>query len=113
MLPPMREPTEGGGMSRVGGRVCGLVSWFAFRSPPSHRAPFRVVKDPSGAVLPGVTIEVTSPVLIEKTRSVVTDEQGRYSNVVLVPNEGYRPALGQPLTILQGRIFRATLQVKF
>ena len=28
-----------------------------------------VVKDTSGAVLPGVTVEVASPVLIEKTRS--------------------------------------------
>jgi hypothetical protein len=35
------------------------------------------------------------------------------SNVVLVANEVYGPALGQPLTILQGRIFRATVQLKF
>ncbi len=32
-----------------------------------------VVKDTSGAVLPGVTVEAASPVLIEKTRSAVTD----------------------------------------
>ena len=31
------------------------------------------VKDASGAVLPGVTVEASSPVLIEKTRSAVTD----------------------------------------
>jgi hypothetical protein len=30
-----------------------------------------------GAVLPGVTVEAASPALIEKTRSVVTDDQGR------------------------------------
>ena len=36
------------------------------------------VKDASGAVLPGVTIEAASPVLIEKTRSVVTDGSGNY-----------------------------------
>src|SRR2546430_16165390 len=35
-----------------------------------------VVKDTSGAVLPGVTVEAASPVLIEKTRSVVTDSSG-------------------------------------
>jgi hypothetical protein len=35
------------------------------------------------------------------------------SNVVLVANEIYGPALEQPLTILQGRIFRATVQLKF
>ena len=32
-----------------------------------------VVKDSSGAVLPGVTVEASSPVLIEKVRSAVTD----------------------------------------
>src|SRR4051812_7779242 len=37
-----------------------------------------VVKDSSGAVLPGVTVEVSSPVLIEKTRSAVTDGSGQY-----------------------------------
>ena len=36
-----------------------------------------VVKDTSGAVLPGVTVEATSPVLIEKSRSVITDGDGR------------------------------------
>jgi len=35
------------------------------------------VKDTSGAVLPGVTVEAASPVLIERVRSVVTDAQGR------------------------------------
>ena len=44
-----------------------------------------VVKDTSGAVLPGVTVEVASPVLIEKTRSVVTDENGAYRIVDLRP----------------------------
>jgi hypothetical protein len=44
-----------------------------------------VVRDASGAVLPGVTVEAASPVLIEKVRSVVTDEQGRYSIVDLRP----------------------------
>jgi hypothetical protein len=46
-----------------------------------------VVKDTSGAVLPGVTVEVASPVLIEKTRSVVTDENGAYRVVDLRPGE--------------------------
>src|SRR4029078_9450333 len=36
------------------------------------------VKDSSGAVLPGVTVEASSPALIEKTRSVVTDGGGNY-----------------------------------
>jgi hypothetical protein len=44
-----------------------------------------VVRDTSGAVLPGVTVEAASPVLIEKVRTVVTDEQGRYNIVDLRP----------------------------
>jgi Carboxypeptidase regulatory-like domain len=37
-----------------------------------------VVKDTSGALLPGVTIEAASPALIEKARSAVTDGSGQY-----------------------------------
>ena len=37
------------------------------------------VKDASGAVLPGVTVEASSPALIEKTRSVVTNGAGQYA----------------------------------
>ena len=44
-----------------------------------------VVKDASGAVLPGVTVEAASPVLIEKVRSVVTDDTGQYRIVDLRP----------------------------
>ena len=36
-------------------------------------------KDASGAVLPGVTVEASSPALIEKTRTVVTSGTGQYS----------------------------------
>src|SRR5262245_15806909 len=36
------------------------------------------VKDSTGAVLPGVTVEASSPVLIEKVRSVITDGTGQY-----------------------------------
>src|SRR5262245_7070660 len=44
-----------------------------------------VVRDESGGVLPGVTVEVTSPVLIEKVRTASTDDQGRYTIVDLRP----------------------------
>ena len=43
------------------------------------------VKDTSGAVLPGVTVEAASPALIEKVRTVVTDEKGNYKIVDLRP----------------------------
>ena len=44
-----------------------------------------LVRDTSGAVLPGVTVEASSPVLIEKVRSAVTDGQGRFNIVDLRP----------------------------
>ena len=44
-----------------------------------------VVKDASGGVLPGVTVEAASPVLIEKVRSVVSDATGQYRIVDLRP----------------------------
>src|SRR6187200_3294504 len=44
-----------------------------------------VVKDTSGAVLPGVTVEAASPVLIEKAREAVTDANGRFQVVDLRP----------------------------
>jgi hypothetical protein len=44
-----------------------------------------VVKDASGAVLPGVTVEASSPALIERVRTVVTDSEGLYKIVDLPP----------------------------
>jgi hypothetical protein len=44
-----------------------------------------VVRDTSGAVLPGVTVEASSPVLIEKVRSTVTDGTGGYRIESLLP----------------------------
>ena len=46
-----------------------------------------VVRDSSGAVLPGVTVEASSPALIERTRVVYTDSQGQYRVIALSPGE--------------------------
>ena len=60
-----------------------------------------VVRDTSGAVLPGVTVEASSPALIEKTRSIVTDSEGRYNIVDL------RPGIYQVTFTLSGfNVFR-------
>ena len=66
-----------------------------------------VVRDTSGAVLPGVTIEASSPVLIEKARTAVSDETGRYRIIALNPGtytvtfrsavNGFADLLGAPL----------------
>jgi hypothetical protein len=44
-----------------------------------------VVKDASGAVLPGVSVEAASPALIERVRTVVTDGLGQYKIISLRP----------------------------
>src|SRR5207249_10744421 len=44
-----------------------------------------VVRDPSAAVLTGVTVEASSSVLIEKTRTVITDGTGQYRITDLLP----------------------------
>src|SRR5262245_21919165 len=41
-----------------------------------------IVKDAQGSVVPGVTVEAASPVLIEKVRTSLTDGTGRY----VIPN---------------------------
>ncbi|MGE3512497.1 MAG: TonB-dependent receptor [Vicinamibacterales bacterium] len=60
--------------------LVGLPSWSVAQSAISGQ-----VADTSGAVLPGVTIEAASPVLIEKVRTTTTDAQGLYTLVDLRP----------------------------
>jgi len=42
-------------------------------------------RDASGGVLPGVTVEASSPALIEKSRTTITDDQGEYKIIELRP----------------------------
>src|SRR6476620_3278436 len=60
-----------------------LVAWPSLAHAQSAIA--GIVRDTSGAVLPGVTVEAASPALIEKTRAVTTDGEGRYNIVDLRP----------------------------
>ena len=75
-------------MSR--GRVlrCLIVALVCVMAPALAHAQSAIggtVTDTSGAVLPGVTVEVASPVLIEKSKSVTTDGEGKYTVVDLRP----------------------------
>jgi carboxypeptidase family protein len=73
-------------MSAVKRIVC-LLLWLA-AVPASAFAQATlagVVKDSSGAVLPGVTVEASSSTLIEKSRSAVTDGTGQYRLTELLP----------------------------
>lgn len=68
--------------------VAGLAFAFLCLLPAAAQAQSvftGVVKDTSGAVLPGVTVEATSPALIEKSRTAVTDDSGAYRLVDLRP----------------------------
>ncbi|HEX7795027.1 MAG TPA: TonB-dependent receptor [Vicinamibacterales bacterium] len=62
-----------------------LALWAATASSQTASSIIGVVRDTSGAVLPGVTVEAASPELIEKVRSVVSDDRGAYSIVDLRP----------------------------
>lgn len=74
--------------------ICSLscvVAWMMF-APPSALAQggtpgaiAGVARDATGGVLPGVTVEASSPALIEKVRSAITDEQGQYRITDLRP----------------------------
>src|SRR4051812_20083182 len=65
---------------------CAAVFFVPGTSNAQDRAAIAgAVKDSSGAVMPGVTVEASSPALIEKTRSVVTDRGGQYKIVDLPP----------------------------
>ena len=62
-------------------RVGSLVILVVLLSPAvcfAQSAIAGLVTDTTGAILPGVTVEARSPALIEQTRSVVSDGNGRY-----------------------------------
>src|SRR5262245_25065729 len=68
-------------------KVAAMFAWLALL-PAAAWAQSSItgeVRDTSGGVLPGVTVEASSPALIEKTRSVVSDGQGRFLIVDLRP----------------------------
>ena len=74
-------------------RVClaiamGVAALLAVSTSASAQVPAGLsgtVMDSTGAVLPGVTVEASSPALIEKVKTTVTDAQGQYKIVDLVP----------------------------
>jgi len=68
-------------------RVACLLLWLAVvpASAFAQATLTGVVKDSSGAVLPGVTVEAASSALIEKSRSAVTDGTGQYRLTELLP----------------------------
>src|SRR5678816_1368647 len=62
-----------------------LISATASAQDATTGAIVGLARDSSGGALPGVTVDVTSPSMIERNRSVVTDDQGRYRMTALRP----------------------------
>ncbi len=69
--------------AKVGTLVAGAI--LTWQGIASAQAIAGVVKDATGGVMPGVTVEAASPALIEKTRTVVTDSDGQYKIINLRP----------------------------
>jgi hypothetical protein len=73
-------------MRRVCGSATFCVALLLFPTGVWAQATITgTARDASGAVLPGVTVEAASPALIERVRSVVTDNTGQYRIVDLRP----------------------------
>jgi hypothetical protein len=73
-------------MLRVLKRAATVAALIAVPTLASAQAVLTgTVKDNSGAVLPGVTVEAASPALIEKTKTAVTDGTGQYRIIDLRP----------------------------
>ncbi|MBM3777499.1 MAG: TonB-dependent receptor [Acidimicrobiia bacterium] len=62
--------------------VCPIAAWSQSTTTGAIAG---VARDATGAVLPGVTVEAASPALIEKVRTVVTDDGGEYKIIDLRP----------------------------
>ena len=77
---------------RAGIRLCLIVLCLVVASSPAwaQATIAGIVRDASGAVLPGVTVEATSPALIEKVRTAITDGTGRYRIESLQPGDLHR-----------------------
>jgi hypothetical protein len=77
---PGRYPTVEASMFKSLRSLVVVVSVLALPSLAHAQASIvGTAKDASGAVLPGVTVEASSPALIEKTRTVVTNSAGQYA----------------------------------
>ena len=68
-------------MRVVACRVLVVISLLALPSTVQAQTIAGTVRDATGAVMPGVTVEAASPALIEKVRTATTDGAGQYKIV--------------------------------
>ena len=103
-------------------RVLAAVALFVLLPVTAHAQATLsgLVRDSSGAVLPGVTVEASSPALIEKTRSTTTDSNGRYSIPDLRPGlyrvafslSGFTTAVRENVELTGTTIFTVNADLK-
>ncbi len=65
--------------------IVGLLAPVAASAQGDRASIVGSVQDSSGAILPGVSVEASSPALIGGSRSVITDGAGRYAVIDLRP----------------------------
>ena len=102
----------------LGGLALAMLLVSPGRALAQDSAIAGTVTDDTGGVLPGVTVEVTSPALIEGNRTVTTDAQGRYNVAQLRPGtyavsftlSGFRIVRREGITLTQG--FTAPVNVQ-
>lgn len=111
-------------MAKIG-RTCGVLVILVFAAAKlfaqaGDTAIAGVVRDSTGAVLPGVTVEAASPVLLEKVRTVTTDEQGQYKVLNLRPGmysitfslSGFTTIKREQLELLSGSTANVMAEMK-
>jgi hypothetical protein len=87
-----------------------LAGVVALPGVASAQAIGGTVRDTSGAVLPGVTVEASSTALLEKSRTAVTDGSGQYLITGLVPGtysvtfalDGFQKSLREGIALTSG-----------
>ena len=72
-------------MARTRSALFAFLLFLTLPALASAQSIAGTVRDSSGGVLPGVTVEASSAALIEKTRSVVTDSNGQFQIIDLRP----------------------------
>src|SRR5262245_7819274 len=72
-------------LARLGMTACLWLSPIVAVAQTSTGSIAGTVRDATGAILPGVTVEASSPALIEKVRSAASDASGQYKIIELPP----------------------------
>src|SRR5580704_13810342 len=96
--------------ARIGGVALACVLLLAAPGRAQDAGIGGIVKDTTGAVLPGVTVTAASPALIEQQRAVVSNADGRYSITQLRPGvytvtfslPGFTTVVRQDITLTAG-----------